>query len=161
MFSVKLSINNHIVSLVHENHIILTCLMYHAACKVEFQPFKRSHSQLTFFNFLYNGTPVHRVLCHGRTELTQVPGTGVNECRTFGTGKISGNYPGYAYVRTTQNTTLKGASVTPSKQQCHCCQLVTNQFFYALSCASRVCLLIVPVVSLSLSCGHVETESCS
>ena len=28
------------------------CLMYHAACKVEFQPFKRSYSQLTFFNFL-------------------------------------------------------------------------------------------------------------
>ena len=32
--------------------IIRTCLMYHAACKVEFQPFKRSYSQLTFFNFL-------------------------------------------------------------------------------------------------------------
>ena len=27
-----------------------TCLMYHAAYKVEFQPFKRSYSQLTFFN---------------------------------------------------------------------------------------------------------------
>ena len=27
-------------------------LMYHAACKVEFQPFKRLYSQLTFFNFL-------------------------------------------------------------------------------------------------------------
>ena len=27
-------------------------LMYHAACKVEFQPFTRSYSQLTFFNFL-------------------------------------------------------------------------------------------------------------
>ena len=25
--------------------------MYHAACKVEFQPFNRSYSQLTFFNF--------------------------------------------------------------------------------------------------------------
>ena len=25
---------------------------YHAACKVEFQPFKRSYSQLTFFNIL-------------------------------------------------------------------------------------------------------------
>ena len=24
--------------------------MYHAACKVEFQPFNRSYSQLTFFN---------------------------------------------------------------------------------------------------------------
>ena len=29
-----------------------TCLMYHAACKVEFQPFNRSYSQLTFFNFI-------------------------------------------------------------------------------------------------------------
>ena len=48
----KLSINNHIVGLVHKNHIIRTCLMCHAACKVEFQPFKRSYSQLTFFNFL-------------------------------------------------------------------------------------------------------------
>ena len=28
--------------------------MYHAACKVEFQPFQRSYSQLTFFNFLQN-----------------------------------------------------------------------------------------------------------
>ena len=28
--------------------------MYHAACKVEFQPFNRSYSQLTFFNFLQN-----------------------------------------------------------------------------------------------------------
>ena len=37
------------VGLVRENHIIRTCLMYHAACKVEFQPFKRSYSQLTFF----------------------------------------------------------------------------------------------------------------
>ena len=27
-----------------------TRLMYHAACKVEFQPFKRLYSQLTFFN---------------------------------------------------------------------------------------------------------------
>ena len=58
---VKLSINNDIVGLVHKHHIIneisnkhvqRTCLMYHAACKVEFQPFNRSYSQLTFFNFL-------------------------------------------------------------------------------------------------------------
>ena len=46
----KLSINNHIVGLVHKNHVIRTRLMYHAACKVEFQPFKRLYSQLTFFN---------------------------------------------------------------------------------------------------------------
>ena len=37
--------------LVHKNHIVRTRLMYHAACKVEFQPFKRSYSQLTFFDF--------------------------------------------------------------------------------------------------------------
>ena len=52
IFCVKLSINNHIVGLIHKKHIIRTCLMYHAACKVEFQPFKRLYSQLTFFNFL-------------------------------------------------------------------------------------------------------------
>ena len=34
---VKLSINNHIEGLVHKNHVMRTCLMYHAACKVEFQ----------------------------------------------------------------------------------------------------------------------------
>ena len=39
IFCVKLSINNHIVGLVHKSHIIRTRLMYHAACKVEFQPF--------------------------------------------------------------------------------------------------------------------------
>ena len=36
------------------NHSLQTTMMYHAACKVEFQPFKRSYSQLTFFNFLWN-----------------------------------------------------------------------------------------------------------
>ena len=59
-FFLKLSINNRIVGLLHKNHIIneisnkhvqRTCLMYHAACKVEFQPFNRSYSQLTFLNF--------------------------------------------------------------------------------------------------------------
>ena len=59
-FSKKLSVNNHIVGLVHRNHVInevlnkhvqRTCLMYHAACKVEFQPFNQSYSKLTFFNF--------------------------------------------------------------------------------------------------------------
>ena len=33
--------------------------MYDAACKVEFQPFKRLYSQLTFFNFLQNNTATH------------------------------------------------------------------------------------------------------
>ena len=37
---VKLSINN-LVCLVHKNHIIRTCLMYHAACKIGFQLFKQ------------------------------------------------------------------------------------------------------------------------
>ena len=46
-----MSINNHIVGSVHKNHIIRTWMMYHAACKVEFQPFKRSYSQLTFSTF--------------------------------------------------------------------------------------------------------------
>ena len=33
------------------NDNLCKCLMYHAACKVKFQPFTRSYSQLTFFNF--------------------------------------------------------------------------------------------------------------
>ena len=49
IFCVKLSMNNQIVGLVHKNRNIRTCTMYHAACKVELQPFKRSYSQLTFF----------------------------------------------------------------------------------------------------------------
>ena len=51
-FCLKLSINNDIVGLVHKTHITRTCLMYHAACRVEFQPFKRLYLQLTFFDFL-------------------------------------------------------------------------------------------------------------
>ena len=47
--------------------------MYHAACKVEFQPFKRSYSQLTFFNFLkiknYRGVAF---LSHGAPIITDV-----------------------------------------------------------------------------------------
>ena len=43
-----------------------TCLMYHAACKVEFQPFTRSYSQLTFFCFLSN-TAVVPVRTYVRT----------------------------------------------------------------------------------------------
>ena len=37
--------------LKHSAFSMGTCLMYHAACKVEFQPFNRLYSQLTFFNF--------------------------------------------------------------------------------------------------------------
>ena len=58
IFCVKLSINNHIVGLVHKNHILQTRLMYHAACKVEFQPLKRLYSQLTFFNFYEINKPL-------------------------------------------------------------------------------------------------------
>ena len=32
----------------NKNHIIRTCMMYHAACKVEFQPFKRLYSADVF-----------------------------------------------------------------------------------------------------------------
>ena len=38
-------------SLQPEKTILRTCLLYRAACKVEFQPLKRPYSQLTFFNF--------------------------------------------------------------------------------------------------------------
>ena len=51
---VKLSKNNHIVGLVHKNHIIRTWLMYHAACKVEFQSFKQVVLTADVFNFLIN-----------------------------------------------------------------------------------------------------------
>ena len=37
---------------VYNKHVQRTRLMYQAACKVEFQPFNRSYSQLVFFNFL-------------------------------------------------------------------------------------------------------------
>ena len=36
--------------------------MYHAACNVEFEPFNRSYSQLTFFKFL----SVHRIVMKNR-----------------------------------------------------------------------------------------------
>ena len=35
--------------------------MYHAACKVEFQPFNQSYSQLTFFDFFLKKKSF---LCH-------------------------------------------------------------------------------------------------
>ena len=50
--------NNHIVGLVHKNQNTRTCLMYHAACKVEFNHSNRSYSQLTFFNFLRKYTRI-------------------------------------------------------------------------------------------------------
>ena len=48
IFCLKLSINDHIVGLVHKNHIIRTRLMYHASCKIEVQPFKRLYSADVF-----------------------------------------------------------------------------------------------------------------
>ena len=81
IFCVKLSINNHIVGLVHKKHtsIVRTCLMYHAACKVEFQPFKRSYSQLRFsscYKIKYNkklGKPI-RSKCLEKSVLKhQIP----------------------------------------------------------------------------------------
>ena len=68
IFCVKLSINNHIVGLVHKNHIMRTRLMHHAACKVEFQPFKRVYSQLTFSTFYKNKSKRHKP----REETTHV-----------------------------------------------------------------------------------------
>ena len=39
-----------------------TRLMYHAACKVEFQPFNRSYSQLTSFIFVINQTTTKKIV---------------------------------------------------------------------------------------------------
>ena len=66
---VKLSFNNHIVGLVHKKHIIVrTCLMYHAACKVYFQPLKQivliaDVFQISSFSiyFVINITPIGRI----------------------------------------------------------------------------------------------------
>ena len=44
-------------------HVQRKCLMYHAVCKVEFQPFNRSFSQLTFFILfvsIYSGVYIYR-----------------------------------------------------------------------------------------------------
>ena len=43
--------------------------MYHAACKVEFQPFTRSYSQLTFFNFLLKKKLFIKILVQRRIFL--------------------------------------------------------------------------------------------
>ena len=86
IFCVKLSMNNQIVGLVHKNRNIRTCTMYHAACKVELQPFKRSYSQLMFFNFLSNHHfyfPAQ--LVHMRFYPQRSPGQAVvtGRCRPF------------------------------------------------------------------------------
>ena len=63
MFCVERSINDHIVGLVHKNHIIRTYLMYHAACKVELQPFKQVVLTTDVFQyiFLIDITPIRRI----------------------------------------------------------------------------------------------------
>ena len=50
-----------------------------------------------------------RVQCHGRTELTEVSGTGMNVVQNFQKLRYAyyqGKYPGYGSVRTLQNSTL-------------------------------------------------------
>ena len=80
--------NNRIVGVVHKKHIIRTCLMYHAACKVEFQPFKRSYSQLTFFN-LFQKLPVHLVRVKNyRCTWYECIVPGMHEILKYSAGKI-------------------------------------------------------------------------
>ena len=53
------------------------------------------------------GKPVPRVLCHGRTELKQVPGTGIRTSYVQNLHKFRVRVtPGYGSVRTLQNTTF-------------------------------------------------------
>ena len=54
----------------------------------------------------YKGISVPRVMCHGHTELTQVPGTGMNVVHNLHTSSGWGKYLGYGSVRTRQNTTF-------------------------------------------------------
>ena len=62
-----------IINELQNKHAQRTCLMYHAAYKVEFQPFNRSYSLLTFFNFLYNYKVPLRDVCEVKSEgVTQV-----------------------------------------------------------------------------------------
>ena len=74
------------VGLVHKNHIRRTRLMYHAACKVELPPFKRLHSQLTFFNFLFKPFGLaYALLCHG--QCFQFPGANLQWLTSFDSRK--------------------------------------------------------------------------
>ena len=50
----KLYSNNHIVGFLHKHYRLDDIEMYQAACKVEFQPWNRSSSQLTFQFFFYH-----------------------------------------------------------------------------------------------------------
>ena len=54
--------NNHVVSLIHKHHIVKKICMCHAACKVDFQPFNRSYSQLRFFSFSKKGHAPNAIL---------------------------------------------------------------------------------------------------
>ena len=51
--------------------------------------------------YFYKGIPVPRVLCHGRTELTEVPGTGMSVVR-------NSQKFGYGYGNLTQLTEVPG-----------------------------------------------------
>ena len=57
---------------------------------------------------VWDVVPVPRVLWHGRVELTEVSGTGMNVARNlhkFFVGYYPGKYPGYGCVCTLQNET--------------------------------------------------------
>ena len=51
--------------------------------------------------YFYKGIPVPRVLCHGRTELTEVPGTGMNVVQ-------NSQKFGYGYGNLTELTEVPG-----------------------------------------------------
>ena len=78
---------------------VRTCLMYHAASNVEFQPFKRSYSHLTFFNFLFErsefliATSQKKNLCVCSTNLGFSVGKKLCVCSTnLGFSMIPGTY---------------------------------------------------------------------
>ena len=50
--------------------------------------------------YFYNGIPTPRVWCHGRTELTAFPGTGMNVVQNIHKFRVRIEYPGYGSVRT-------------------------------------------------------------
>ena len=58
--------------------------MYHPACKVEFQPFTRSYSQLTFFNFFYKNHIMRtRLMYHAACKVQFQPFTRLYSQLTF------------------------------------------------------------------------------
>ena len=51
-------------------------------------------------HYFYEGIPVPRVLCHGRTELTEVPGTGMNVVHNLHKFRVRANTPDMVRYRT-------------------------------------------------------------